>query len=42
MKRLIDVNELKKQIAGMAIVNNYPPEKANALCIKTGSKPGSA
>lgn len=32
MRRLIDAEEFKKQIAGMAIVNNYPPEKANALC----------
>lgn len=32
MGRLIDAEEFKKQIAGMAIVNNYPPEKANALC----------
>lgn len=30
--RLIDADEFKKQIAGMAIVKNYPAEKANALC----------
>lgn len=30
--RLIDADELKKQIAGMAIINNYPQDKANALC----------
>lgn len=30
--RLIDAEEFKKQIAGMAIINNYPPEKANQFC----------
>lgn len=30
--RLIDADEFKKQISGMAIVNNYPVEKANQLC----------
>lgn len=30
--RLIDADEFKKQIAGMAIKNGYSPEKANALC----------
>lgn len=30
--RLIDADEFEKQIAGMAILNNYPPSKANALC----------
>lgn len=30
--RLIDADELKKQIAGMAIVNNYPADKANKMC----------
>lgn len=30
--RLIDADEFQKQIAGMAILNNYPPNKANALC----------
>lgn len=30
--RLIDADEFKKQIAGMSIINNYPPEKANKLC----------
>ena len=39
MKRLIDANELKKQIAGMAIVNNYQPEKANALCELIDAQP---
>lgn len=30
--RLIDADEFKKQIVGMAIAKNYPAEKANALC----------
>lgn len=30
--RLIDADEFKRQIAGKAIINNYPPEKANKLC----------
>lgn len=30
--RLIDVGELKKQIAGMAIKNHYSVKRANALC----------
>lgn len=30
--RLIDADEFKKQIAGMAIVNNYPADKANKIC----------
>ena len=30
--RLIDVDELKKQIAGMAIKNHYSAKRANALC----------
>ena len=30
--RLIDADEFKKQIVGMAIVNNYPVEKANVMC----------
>lgn len=30
--RLIDANEFQKQIVGMAILNNYPLNKANALC----------
>lgn len=30
--RLIDADEFKKQIAGMTILNGYPPEKANVLC----------
>lgn len=30
--RLIDADEFKKQIAGMAIVNNYPADKVNKMC----------
>lgn len=30
--RLIDADALKSLIAGMAISNNYPANKANALC----------
>lgn len=30
--RLIDADEFKKQIAGMAIINNYPADKANKMC----------
>lgn len=30
--RLIDADEFKKQIAGMAITNNYPTDKANKMC----------
>lgn len=30
--RLIDADALKKQIAGMAIKNNYEASKANAIC----------
>lgn len=30
--RLIDADEFKKQIAGMAIVNNYSAAKANKMC----------
>lgn len=30
--RLIDADKFKRQIAGMAIINNYPPDKANQLC----------
>ncbi len=30
--RLVDADEFKKQIAGMAIVNNYPADKANKMC----------
>lgn len=37
--RLIDADEFQKQIAGMAILNNYPPNKANALCELIDSQP---
>ena len=30
--KLIDADEFEKQIVGMTILNNYPPNKANALC----------
>lgn len=30
--RLIDADEFKKQIAGRAIINNYPADKANKMC----------
>ena len=32
MSRLIDADKFKKQVAGMAIINNFPADKANALC----------
>lgn len=37
--RLIDADEFQKQIAGMAILNNYPPNKANSLCELIDSQP---
>lgn len=37
--RLIDADEFQKQIVGMAILNNYPPNKANALCKLVDSQP---
>ena len=37
--RLIDADEFQKQIAGMAILNNYPPNKANALCKLVDNQP---
>ena len=30
--RLIDADAFKRQVAGMAISNNYPANKANAWC----------
>lgn len=30
--RLIDADAFKRQVAGMTIANNYPVDKANALC----------
>ena len=32
MGRLIDADAFKRQVAGMAISNNYPANKANAWC----------
>lgn len=37
--RLIDADEFKKQIVGMTIVNNYPINKANALCDLIDAQP---
>lgn len=37
--RLIDADEFQKQIAGIAILNNYPPNKANALCELVDNQP---
>lgn len=37
--RPIDADEFQKQIVGMAILNNYPPDKANALCKLVDSQP---
>ena len=37
--RLIDADEFQKQIAGMAILNNYPPNKANELCELEDNQP---
>lgn len=37
--RLIDADEFKKQIAGMAIVNNYSADKANKLCELIDNQP---
>ena len=39
MARMIDAEEFKKQVAGMAIINNYPPEKVNALCELIDAQP---
>lgn len=32
MGRLIDADAFKRRVAGMAISNNYPANKANAWC----------
>ena len=32
MARMIDADEFKHEISAMAIKNNYPADKANALC----------
>lgn len=37
--RLIDADAFKKQVAGMAILNNYPANKANALCELIDAQP---
>lgn len=37
--RLIDADAFKSQIAGMAISNNYPTNKANALCELIDAQP---
>ena len=37
--RLIDADEFKKQIAGMAIINNFPADKANAMCELIDAQP---
>lgn len=39
MGRLIDADALKSLIAGMAISNNYPENKANALCELIDAQP---
>lgn len=37
--RLIDADKLTKQIAGMAFANNYPANKALALCKLIDTQP---
>ena len=37
--RLIDADAFKSQIAGMAISNNYPANKANAWCELIDAQP---
>lgn len=37
--RLIDADKFTKQIAGMAFANNYPANKALALCKLIDSQP---
>lgn len=37
--RPIDADEFTKQIAAMAITNNYPTEKANAWCALIDAQP---
>ena len=39
MGRLIDADALKSLITGMAISNNYPANKANALCELIDAQP---
>ena len=37
--RLIDADAFKRQVAGMAISNNYPANKANAWCELIDAQP---
>lgn len=37
--RLIDADAFKKQIAGITIANNYPANKASALCDLIDAQP---
>lgn len=37
--RLIDADAFKRQVAGMAITNNYPANKANAWCELIDAQP---
>lgn len=37
--RLIDADAFKRQVAGMAILNNYPANKANAWCELIDAQP---
>lgn len=39
MGRLIDADAFKRQVAGMAISNNYPANKTNALCELIDAQP---
>ena len=39
MGRLIDADAFKRQIAEMTIANNYPANKANALCELVDAQP---
>ena len=41
MSRLIDADKFTKQIAGTALVNNYPATKALALCKLIDSQPAA-
>ncbi len=37
--RLINADEFKRQVVGMAIINNYPADKANKLCELIDTQP---
>lgn len=39
MEKLIIADAFKRQVAGMAIANNYPANKANALCKLIDAQP---